>query len=274
MHLIDGKKVAQDIKTEVAQEITELGFTPKLAVLLVGDDAASHIYVQRKQKACAKIGIDCEIFTFENSVSETTLIAKITELNTDTHFHAILVQLPLPKHLDTKKIINAIDPKKDVDGFHPKTIDNYIFNRSQAMPGLTEGIIRLLKETNVRLRNKKAVIMSNTYIFGQPLLKALEDEGVEAYWRIPDSDSPELNSRDIIIIAVGKPGFIKAKNLKPGAIIIDVGISRLANGKVVGDVDADSVKDIDGWLTPVPGGVGPVTIAMLMKNTVRLAKTQ
>lgn len=270
---INGRKVARRIEDETRQEIAALGLDPGLGVVLVGDDPASHLYVKLKRKACERVGIRFELRKFGPDTDETEIIDTVREMNGRDDIDAILIQLPLPEGSDTDRIIRAMDPTKDVDGFHPDNIRQLDDAGGGDLPGLTEGIIDLIAETGEDLNMKRAVIAANSPTFALPLEMRLRQLGA-----LPEfirGDAPDITSyfrdADIIITALGRPGLIIGDDIKEGAVLIDVGTTRVGD-KVVGDVDAESVKGKASWLTPVPGGVGPVTVAMLLKNLVRLAK--
>lgn len=273
MELIKGKQIAKDIKLDVRKELVESGITPGLAVLLIGNDEASHLYVKLKEKACKQVGIDFHKYTMEANVSEQEVLDAINFLNKDETIDAILVQLPLPEGIDEQKVIDAIDPKKDVDGFHPQTLKAYLSGESDFMPGLTSGIYRLIESTKEKLEGKQAVVIANSDIFSQPLVKLLSDKGMHVEAKHPDDDDLKTRTKeaDILIIAIGRKNFINGDMIKEGAILIDVGTNK--EGKtVVGDINAEDVEDKAAFLTPVPGGVGPITVAMLLENTLRLAQ--
>lgn len=275
MQIIDGKKLAEEIKNNIKKEIKKLGSKPGLATILVGSDPSSHLYVKLKQRACDEVGIHNEVYLYFASSEEETIIEQIKKLNKRGDIHGILVQLPLPEHLNENKIIKSIDPKKDVDGFHPENIQKFLDKKPYITPGLAWGILKLIESTGKNLTDKKAVILCNSDTFAAPIEKILQDKNVITEHIHPEN--PNLNkktkSADILIVAIGCPNFINKAMVKNGAIIIDVGTNRTEEG-VVGDVDFKSVKKMDGFITPVPGGVGPMTIAMLLKNTLEIAKKQ
>ena len=274
MKLIDGKQIAKDIIRQVADEIIDQKLKVGLAVVLIGNDSASELYVKLKNKACNKVGIDFHLYRFPDDVTTQQVIDGIKFLNEDTDINAILVQLPLPSDLDTKRIITAIDPKKDVDGFHPDNIKKYTNGQTDFLPGLNEGINILLESTNQSLIDKKICILANSDEFAEPLEKYFINKGYTAsHIHLDDKDWIERTKQaDILITAVGKPLLITEENIKKDAIIIDVGTNRLTKNTIVGDVDFDSVCEKCSFITPVPGGVGPMTIAMLLKNSVKLTQ--
>jgi len=275
MQLLDGKKLAAEIRANLKDDITDHDLTPGLAVILVGDDQASHLYVSLKEKACAEVGITFQKFIYPASTPEAEIISRVMDLNQRKDINGILVQLPLPTGYDTDKIINAIDPKKDADGFHPKNIELLMGGKPYIYPGVHLGIIELIKIARVTLKDKIATIIGNSGIFAEPLLKMLADCGAATHYSIPDGkDAKEyIADADILIVAAGRACFVRAEDVKPGAIVIDVGICRTPSG-LCGDVDFESVRHRASWITPVPGGVGPMTIAMLLSNVVDLYKKQ
>lgn len=275
MQLLDGKKLAAEIRAAIKDDITDHDLTPGLAVILVGDDPASRLYVTLKEKACAEVGINFQKFVYPDGTPEAEIISKIEDLNRQKGINGILVQLPLPQGYDTDKIINAMDPKKDADGFHPENIALLTKNKPYIYPGVHLGIIELIKMARVTLKNKIATVVGNSGIFAEPLIKMLADCGAETHYSIPDGKDVQeyISDADVLVVAAGRPKFINAENVKPGAIVIDVGICRTPEG-LCGDVDFESVRRRASWITPVPGGVGPMTIAMLLSNVVDLYKKQ
>lgn len=271
--IIDGKALAEKIQQQVRQEVVKLGFTPGLAVFLVGNDEASQVYVRLKEKACKRVGIDFHKYLCEANTSTQDLIEAIGFIDKDEHIDAILVQLPLPKDQDTQAVINAIAPNKDVDGFHPKTIKAFLDGKSKFVPGLSRGILRLIESTGQKLTGKHAVILANSDIFSAPLKTLLEHTGLTVEVVTPKSKSIDAHTKraDVLVVAIGKPGFVGADMVKDGAIVIDVGTTKIDEA-LHGDVDFEAVREKAGYITPVPGGVGPVTVAMLLENTVTLAK--
>lgn len=271
--IIDGKKIAENIKAEIAKEIFQNSYTPNLAVILVGDDEASKLYVSLKKEAAKIVGIEFSEYLMPANTTQNQVLEAINFLNRDEETDAILVQLPLPKHLDTDIIIQSIDPEKDVDGFHPENIKKLLNNTTDFIPGLPLGIIKLLESTGENLANKKALIIAKSEIFYQPLHKLLNDLKVET--EIIDPKNKNLKDKtktaDILISAVGLPFFITADMVKDKAIMIDVGTNKVKD-YTVGDVDYSSVFPKTSHITPVPGGVGPMTVAMLLYNTLQLYK--
>ncbi|MCX5847931.1 MAG: bifunctional methylenetetrahydrofolate dehydrogenase/methenyltetrahydrofolate cyclohydrolase FolD [Deltaproteobacteria bacterium] len=275
--IIDGNKIAQDIRNEVRQSALELkerkGIIPGLAVVLVGEDPASQVYVGRKAKACAEVGFLSREYKLPADTSEEKLLSIIRKLNDDKLIHGILVQLPLPKHISTEKIIAAIDPRKDVDGFHPYNVGGLVTGSPLFVPCTPQGIMELIVRTGIELKGKEAVVVGRSNIVGKPIaLLLLAQHATVTICHSRTKDLPAVIRRaDILIAAVGKEHMIKADMVKDGVIVIDVGVNRLKNGKLAGDVAFDEVAAKASFITPVPGGVGPMTIAMLMKNTLNAA---
>ncbi len=272
--IIDGKQISQSIKDELKLEVAQLeaqyGRRPRLEVIIVGDNPASRSYVRGKINATEYCGFDGELIELPESVSESDLLAEIARLNQDERVDGILVQLPLPKHIDEQKVIDAISPAKDVDGFHPENVARLWLNEPCILPCTPKGIIVLLERAGVELSGKRAVVIGRSNIVGKPVAKLLLDRNCTvtiAHSRT--QDLPALcREADIVVAAIGRAKMITADYIKPGAAVIDVGINRTADGHLVGDVDFEAVKDIAGYITPVPGGVGPMTITMLMRNTI------
>lgn len=271
--IIDGKALADTIRQETAAQVAKLDIQPGLAVILVGHDSASEIYVALKSKAAKEVGIMFSLYRFPDNVTETELLEAIDWLNQDVDIDGILVQLPLPAHLDTDKIIQAIDPKKDADGFHAHNIQKLASGESYVIPGLANGILQLLLSTKEDLKSKQALIVARSPEFTGALSYLLQEFGIANTIVAPDDNELKNKTKkaDILIIAAGVPNWIKKEDIKTGAIIIDVGTNRLSDNSVVGDVDFSDCLDKAAWITPVPGGVGPMTVAMLLKNTVALA---
>jgi len=281
-NIIDGNKIAQDIRNEVRQGVLELkasrGIIPGLAVILVGDDPASQVYVGRKAKACAEVGFLSREYKLPVETEEKKLLKIIKKLNKDELVHGILVQLPLPKHISTENIIAAIDPDKDVDGFHPYNVGGLVTGTPLFVPCTPRGIMELISRSGIDLTGKEAVVVGRSNIVGKPMaFLLLAQNATVTMCHSRTKNLPSVTRRaDVLIAAIGKPRMIKADMVKEGAVVIDVGVNRLENGKLAGDVDFDEVVPRTSYITPVPGGVGPMTIAMLMKNTldaaVRFAK--
>ncbi|MFZ2193796.1 MAG: bifunctional methylenetetrahydrofolate dehydrogenase/methenyltetrahydrofolate cyclohydrolase FolD [Candidatus Moraniibacteriota bacterium] len=277
--IIDGKKIANEIKAELKAEVLDLkekGIIPGLAVIIVGNDESSKIYVKNKNKACEEIGIYSEIHQVEEKILEEDLLTLIEKLNIDEKIHGILVQLPLPEHINKEKVILAIDPKKDVDCFHPENIGKIFLGQETFLPCTPSGILELLNKSEVDVSGKKVVIVGRSNIVGKPLALMLINAGATV--TICNSKTKNLKeeclSADILISATGRPRLITSDMLKQGVAVVDVGINRLKNGKIVGDVDFENALEKVSLITPVPGGVGPMTIAMLLKNTIKAVKMQ
>ncbi len=276
-YLIDGKAISQEIKDELRDEVVGLkaqGVLPCLAVIQVGNDPASSVYVNNKKKACAYIGIESLSYELEESVSEEDLLELIGELNANDKVNGILVQLPLPKHIDEKKVIQAIQPSKDVDGFHPETVGNMCIGTKGFLPCTPAGVIQLLKRSHIEIAGKECVVVGRSNIVGKPMaMLLLRENGTVTITHSKTKDLKEVCKRaDILIAALGKPKFITSEYVKDGAVVIDVGIHRNENNKLCGDVDFEDVIDKVSAITPVPGGVGPMTIAMLMNNCVETVR--
>lgn len=277
MTLIDGKATSQKIKDEIKNEVIKLkqkGITPTLAVILVGDDPASQTYVASKQKACLACQMGSVMHKLSANTTEQELISLIDVLNADDSIDGILVQLPLPKHINTNEILRKIDPKKDVDGFCAQNMGALVSGLNGFVPCTPLGIMELLKQYNINPQGLNALVIGRSNIVGKPMAALLLNAGATV--TIAHSKTKNLidlsKNADLIIAAIGKANFIKPEMVKEGAIIIDVGINRLENGKLVGDCDFENLKDKCDFITPVPGGVGPMTIAMLLSNTLKSAK--
>ncbi len=275
--IIDGNKIAQDIRNEVRQRALELkeqqDIIPGLAVVLVGEDPASQVYVGRKAKACAEVGFVSREYKLPAATDEEKLLKIIHKLNKDKSIHGILVQLPLPKHISTENVIAAIDPHKDVDGFHPYNVGGLVTGMPLFVPCTPRGIMELLARSGIDLTGKEAVVVGRSNIVGKPMaFLLLAQNSTVTICHSRTKDLPAVTGRaDVLIAAIGKPHFIKADMVKEGAVVIDVGVNRLENGKLAGDVAFDEVAAKASYITPVPGGVGPMTIAILMKNTLDAA---
>lgn len=270
---LDGKAIAATIRDETRSQIEKLSLRPGLAVILVGNDPASERYVSLKRRAGREVGIMVSVYRFERDASEHTILETINWLNSDDEIHAILVQLPLPAHLNEQTIVGAVSPEKDVDGFHPENIKKLLRGNAALTPGLHLGIMQLLAATGETLAGKRAAIVAKSPEFTGTLSYILSAFGVANDVARPDDPRAHgvMRSADIIIVAAGKTQFVTGDDIKTGAIIIDVGTTLLPDGTVVGDVDAASCSGKAAWISPVPGGVGPMTVAMLLKNTVLLA---
>ena len=278
--ILDGKKVAAEIKEELKQSteaFVELyGKRPCLAVVQVGDNPASTVYVNNKIKSCQEIGFVSKSFHYTSAMTENELINLITDLNHDETIHGILVQLPLPEHINEANIIKVIDPKKDVDSFHPYNVGCLMTGETSFLPCTPAGIMELLRRYNIDVAGKECVIVGRSNIVGKPIAQLLLQQNgtVTVCHSKTHSLAEHCRKADILICAIGKPKFFTAEYIKPGAVVIDVGINRDENNKLCGDVDFEAVKDRAGAITPVPGGCGPLTIAMLMKNTYTAACQQ
>lgn len=274
--MIDGKKISQQIKEELRCEVEkqkEQGVEVCLAVVQVGNDPASCVYVGNKKKACEYIGIRSLSFEEREEITEEQLLALIDRLNRDQTVNGILVQLPLPAHINENRIIKAIDPKKDVDGFHPQSVGALSIGQKGFVSCTPAGVIELLKRSGVEIEGKECVVLGRSNIVGKPMaLLLLRENGTVTICHSKTRDLKEITKRaDILVVAIGKPNFVTAEYVKQGAVVIDVGIHRDAQNKLCGDVDFASVEPLASYITPVPGGVGPMTIAMLMKNCVQAA---
>ena len=275
--LIDGKLISSQIKDELKAEVAELrekGITPCLAVIQVGNDPASCVYVNNKKKACAYIGIESLSYELDEQISQEELLTIIDELNHNEMVNGILVQLPLPKHIDENTVIHSIAPEKDVDGFHPETVGNMCIGSKGLLPCTPAGVIQLLKRSNIDIEGKECVVIGRSNIVGKPMaMLLLRENGTVTITHSRTKDLKEITKRaDILVAAIGKPKFVTAEYVKEGAVVIDVGIHRNENNKLCGDVDFDDVIGKVSAITPVPGGVGPMTIAMLMNNCVETVR--
>ncbi len=276
--IIDGKAVAREVRKEVKVEIEGLKrrweMTPGLAVVLAGDDPSSHIYVRNKEKACQEVGIRSYQHFLPASVSEKELFELIQTLNQDKKIHGILVQLPLPAHIRADKILGAVSPQKDIDGFHPVNQGLLLQGAEGFKPCTPMGILKLLESAGCDPKGKNAVVVGRSNIVGKPI--ALMLLARHATVTICHSRTPQLRDEisraDIVVVAIGKAGLVRGDWIKPGAVVIDVGVNRLPSGKLVGDVEFEGAKERASWISPVPGGVGPMTICMLLFNTLRAAK--
>lgn len=274
--ILSGKTVSQRIKDELKKEVAELkanGINPGLAVIIVGDDPASKVYVNNKKKACAEIGVYSEEYALAAETTQEELLALIGKLNKADNISGILVQLPVPKHIDEETIINAIDPKKDVDAFHPVNVGKIMVGNYDFVPCTPAGVMELIKESGIDVAGKECVIVGRSNIVGKPqAMLLLHENGTVTICHSKTKDLKVTTKRtDILVAAVGVPEMITGDMIKEGAVVIDVGINRIAPKKLVGDVHFESAEKVAGAITPVPGGVGPMTIAMLMKNTVKAA---
>ena len=277
MVLLDGKilsaKIKEEVKVEVTQIVKDKNITPGLAVILVGNDAASATYVASKAKACKDAGIYSVVHEMPESITQEELLETINMMNNNPKLDGILVQLPLPKHIDTTTVLEAINPLKDVDGFHPYNVGRMVSNLDSFLSATPFGVMRMFEEHNIELSGKDVVVIGSSDIVGKPMASLLINK--KATVTVCNSRTKDLKAHtskaDIVIIAVGVPYLLKEDMVKDGAIVIDVGINRLDTGKLVGDADFEGLKNKCSFLTPVPGGVGPMTIAMLLKNTIKAA---
>lgn len=277
MHLLNGKELAQKLQQEMTQEVTELkekGLQPGLAVILVGEDPASQVYVRNKERAANNIGMYSVVYRLPETTSEADLIAKIEELNHDDKVHGILVQLPLPKHINEDVVLDTIDPAKDVDGFHPMNLGNLFAGKPTMIPCTPAGIMELIKLSGLDLAGKNAVIIGRSNIVGKPMAHLLlQANATVTICHSKTKDLPKVAKQaDVLVVAIGRANFVTADFVKEGAVVIDVGINRDENNKLTGDVKFDEVAPLTSYITPVPGGVGPMTITMLMRQTIDAAK--
>lgn len=275
--VIYGDQLALSLREEMKEEVTALkekGIIPKLVVVLIGNDPASKSYVSGKQKAADFIGIDSELITLDDTTSEQALLDLIEQLNNDESVNGILVQLPLPDQINEQAIIEAISPEKDVDGFHPISIGRMLTQQETFLPCTPFGILTMLQSKNIEIAGKHAVIVGRSNIVGKPVGQLLLNEhATVSYCHSRTKDLKAMTKQaDILIVAVGREEMIDASYIKPGAVVIDVGVNRTKEGTLTGDVDFESAKAVASYITPVPKGVGPMTITMLMKNTIKAAK--
>ncbi|MCR8843160.1 bifunctional methylenetetrahydrofolate dehydrogenase/methenyltetrahydrofolate cyclohydrolase FolD [Paenibacillus sp. SC116] len=275
--LMNGKAVAQAMREEMKQEVQKLqsaGVQPGLAVVIVGEDPASQVYVNSKHKTCLELGYYSEVHRLPEDTTQEHLLELVGTLNAQSNIHGILVQLPLPKHIEEKAIIDAIAVEKDVDGFHPVSVGNMVIGDESLLPCTPAGVIELLKRHDVEIAGKHAVVIGRSNIVGKPVSLLLQREhATVTMCHSRTTNMKELTKQaDILIVAIGKANFVDRSFVKPGAVVIDVGVNRLDNGKLAGDVHFDDVSEVSSLITPVPGGVGPLTITMLMQNTLKAAK--
>lgn len=277
--IIDGKELAKKVRKELKQEVEKLkenGIYPKLAVIMVGDDPGSQVYVRNKSTACKKVGIEFEEYLFESNFSEEDLLELINKLNKDDSIHGILLQSPVPKHININKAFRTISPYKDVDGFNPVNVGNLTIGEDAFISCTPYGIVKMLEEYNIETVGKSAVILGRSNIVGKPMIQCmLNKNSTVTVCHSKTQNIGEIVKRaDIVIAAIGKPKFVTADMIKDGAVVIDVGINRLEDGTICGDVDYDKVSQKAKYITPVPGGVGPMTIAMLLTNVIKSAKRE
>ena len=277
--ILNGKEVSKKVKNELKIEVEKLkenGINPKLAVIMVGNNSSSEIYVRNKSKACDAVGIEFEEFLLKEETTENELLELIERLNQNDKINGILLQSPVPKHIDINKAFRKISPQKDVDGFNPENVGNLVIGEDTFVSCTPYGIMKILEEYNIEIEGKNAVILGRSNIVGKPMAQCLLNKN--ATITICHSKTKNLKeivqNADIVVSAIGKPKFVTAEMIKQGAVVIDVGINRLETGKVVGDVDFENVEKIASYITPVPGGVGPMTIAMLLYNLVKATKKQ
>jgi len=275
--ILDGKKISEEIKERIRIEVGRLrenGITPGLGVILVGENPASKVYVRNKQKACENVGIYSEEHKLPEATTQEELLSLVERLNRDSKIHGILVQLPLPKHINSDTILNAILPSKDVDGFHPYNMGMLLIGQPIFIPCTPYGIMKLMEYSNIPIEGKTAVVIGRSNIVGKPVaILLMHKNATVTVCHSKTKDLGEVCRRaDILVAAIGKPKMIKGDMVKEGAVVIDVGINRLDDGSLVGDVDYEGVSEKAGWITPVPGGVGPMTITMLLNNTLEAAR--
>ena len=276
--LIDGKALAQQVRDRLAKDSAELlakkGIKPGLATILVGDDPASHVYVRNKQKACEMAGIHVDDHKLPASTTQAELLALIEKKNVDPQIHGILVQLPLPKHIDSKVILEAVSPSKDADGFHPYNFGRLVEGHPVFEACTPKGVIKMIESAGVTIEGKRAVVLGRSNIVGKPLaLMLLQRNATVTICHSKTKNLPAVcREAEVLLVAIGKAKFVTADMVRDGAVVIDVGTNKTAEGKLCGDVDFEAVSKKAGWISPVPGGVGPMTIAMLLENTVESAK--
>lgn len=272
--LLDGQALAynieKDLKNKIQTITAQTHKRPKLAVILVGKDPASITYVNMKIKACERVGMDFDLKTLQENITEAELLSLIKDYNTDQNISGVLVQLPLPRHIDTKMILEAIDPSKDVDGFHPLNIGKLCTQKESFLPATPMGVMRLLKHYHIEIKGKDVAIIGASNIIGKPLSMLMLNAGasVSVCHILTKDISFYTQNADIVCVGVGKPDLIKASMLKKGAVVVDIGINHLNDGRIVGDVDFNNVQKVAGFITPVPKGVGPMTIVSLLENTL------
>jgi methylenetetrahydrofolate dehydrogenase (NADP+)/methenyltetrahydrofolate cyclohydrolase len=277
--LLDGKSLAAQLRAGVKDRVARLaqrGIRPGLAVILAGDDPASKVYVRNKVRACEESGVASSLFEFPASVSEMQLLSSVASLNRDPAVHGILVQLPLPKQVNAARVLEAVSPAKDVDGFHEANLGALLAGQPRVVPCTPAGVMRLLEHAGIELAGRRAVVIGRSTIVGKPLsLLLLQKDATVTICHSKTADLEKLASQaDILVAAIGRAKLVGAAMVKPGACVIDVGVNRLADGSLAGDVDFAAVKNIAGWITPVPGGVGPMTIAMLLENCLTAASKE
>ena len=277
--IIDGKELAKKVRKELKKDVEALkakGINPKLAVIMVGNDPGSTVYVRNKSKACEKVGIEFEEFLFDEKTEEAELLDLIDKLNADDSVHGILLQCPVPKHIDVNKAFRRISPNKDVDGFNPINVGNLTIGEDAFISCTPYGVVKMFEEYNIETEGKRAVILGRSNIVGKPMIQCMlnKNSTVTVCHSRTQNIGEIIKEADIVIAAIGKPNFVKADMVKDGAVVIDVGINRLEDGTITGDVDYENVAPKASFITPVPGGVGPMTIAMLLNNVVKAAKIE
>jgi len=274
--ILDGKSVAANIRASVKMRVAALvqsGVRPGLAVILAGNDPASRLYVRNKVRACEETGVRSQLHEYGADVSEQALLALVGKLNADRTVHGVLIQLPLPAHIDAERVLQAVSAAKDVDGFHTANLGALLAGRPRLVPCTPAGVMRLIEHAGIEVAGRRAVVLGRSNIVGKPLALLLLQRNATV--TICHSKTAPLEAftreADILVAAIGRPKLVRAEMVKPGACVVDVGINRLADGTLAGDVDFGAVKEVAGWITPVPGGVGPMTIAMLLENCLRAA---
>jgi len=277
--LLDGKSLAAQVRAQVKEKVAALsqrGITPGLAVILAGDDPASRVYVRNKIRACEETGVRSQLFEYPAAVAEAELLSRVEALNRDRGVHAILVQLPLPRQVDAHRVLESVSPAKDVDGFHESNLGALLAGRPQVVPCTPAGVMRLLEHAKVPLSGRRAVVIGRSNIVGKPLaLLLLQKDATVTLCHSKTADLENVaRQADILVAAIGRAKLVGAAMVKPGACVGDVGVKRLADGSLAGYVDFDTVKNFAGWMTPVPGGVGPMTIAMLLENCLHAAEKE
>jgi methylenetetrahydrofolate dehydrogenase (NADP+)/methenyltetrahydrofolate cyclohydrolase len=275
-HILDGKSLAAQVRAGVKEQVSRLaqrGIRPGLSVILAGDDPASKVYVRNKVRACEETGVASQLFAYPSAVSEAELLSRIEALNADPAVHGILVQLPLPRQVDAQRVLDAVSPAKDVDGFHDVNMGALVAGKPGLLPCTPAGVMRLLEHADVPLAGRRAVVIGRSNIVGKPLaLLLLRKDATVTICHSKSRDLAEITREaDVLVAAIGRAKLVTAAMVKPGACVIDVGVNRLADGTLAGDVDYEPVSQIARWITPVPGGVGPMTIAMLLENCLRAA---
>lgn len=278
--IINGKLVSSETRAKIAEEVAafkaEMGVTPGLAVVIVGNNPASLVYVRNKGKACAEVGMHSVEIALPEETTEAELLERIAELNADSSIHGILVQLPLPKHIDQETIINAISPKKDVDAFHPENVGRIFIGNYSFLPCTPAGVMDLLDYYGINVSGKKCVVLGRSNIVGKPMAHLLLERNgtVTVCHSRTQNLEDEIRSADILVVAIGRAEFVKGSMIKPGAVVVDVGINRGEDGKLRGDVEYSTAFEVASYITPVPGGVGPMTITTLLKNTLLAARNE